>query len=92
MTDDCLPLAALPPGQWAHVHRLVGDPQQVHRLEELGLRGGVRVEMLRSGSPCIIRLDGHRLCFRDGELLRVLVRSDLGCLPGEAASNSGAIV
>ncbi len=31
--------------------------------------------MIRSGAPCIIRVDGSKLCFRDDGILRVLVRT-----------------
>ena len=54
--------------------QVVGQPEQVHRLEELGLRGGTTVEMVQNGSPCIIRLAGHKLCFRADDMLHVLVR------------------
>jgi hypothetical protein len=33
------------------------------------------VEMVQPGSPCIIRLDGQKFCFRADELVQVLVRS-----------------
>jgi Fe2+ transport system protein FeoA len=61
-------------GQHASIGEIVGQPEAVHRLEELGLRGGVMVEMVQSGSPCIVRLAGQKLCFRSDELLRVMVR------------------
>jgi Fe2+ transport system protein FeoA len=51
----------------------MGTPEHVHRLHEMGLRGGAEIEMMQAGSPCIIRLDGHKLCFRDDEATRVLV-------------------
>ena len=57
------------------VGQLVGAPDQVRRLEELGLRAGARLEMIRSGAPCIIRVDGSKLCFRNDDSLRVLVRT-----------------
>ena len=71
---ELIPLNLLGAGCTALVGQLLGHPEQVHRLEELGLRGGAQVEMLQTGSPCIIRLAGHKLCFRADELLRVLVR------------------
>ena len=71
---DLIPLSLLTSGQSAHVDKITGRPDQVHRLEELGLRGGAAIEMVQSGSPCIIRLAGQKLCFRADELLRVLVR------------------
>ena len=30
--------------------------------------------MIRCGSPCILRVDGSTLCFRDDDSLRVMVR------------------
>ena len=71
---DLIPLNLLTPGQSGNVSQVTGRPEQVHRLEELGLRGGAMIEMVQTGSPCIIRLAGQTLCFRADELLRVLVR------------------
>jgi len=71
--DDLIPLNSLPAGSRAEIGAVMGQPEQVHRLEELGLRGGNIVEMVQPGSPCIIRLDGQKFCFRADELLRVLV-------------------
>ena len=71
---ELIPLRCLRPGQAGEVDQVVGDPQQVHRLQELGLRQGARVVMVQSGSPCIIRTSGSKLCFRQSETLGVLVR------------------
>ena len=71
---DLIPLNLLATGQTANIDRVTGQPEHVHRLEELGLRGGATVEMLQSGSPCIVRLAGQKLCFRADELLSILVR------------------
>lgn len=76
--DYLLPLVQLEPGQRAQVTQLMGMPDQVHRLEELGLRTGSTVEMVQSGSPCIIRLDGTKLCFRESEAFSVLVKAGDG--------------
>ena len=72
--QDIIPLNLLRVGQTARVDQLLGKPDQVHRLEELGLRGGVELTMLQPGSPCIIRLAGQKLCFRADEVTSVLVR------------------
>lgn len=74
MTTELLPLQFLPPGQTACVDQLLGDPATIHRLHEMGLQIGAQVEMVRAGSPCIIKLRGHTLCIRDGNLFQVLVR------------------
>ncbi len=70
---DIIPLNLLRTGQTARVDQLLGQPDQIHRLQELGLRNGVELTMLQSGSPCIIRLAGQRLCFRADEVTSVLV-------------------
>jgi ferrous iron transport protein A len=71
---DVIPLNLLEVGQCACVEQVMGQADHVHRLEELGLRGGATIEMVQTGSPCIIRLAGQKLCFRADELLSVLVR------------------
>jgi ferrous iron transport protein A len=68
-----IPLNLVHAGQTAEVRQVVGQAEHVRRLEELGLRGGAELEVVRAGSPCIVRLGGSTLCFRDGELLSVLV-------------------
>lgn len=72
---DLIPLSALRCGQIAEIGQLLGLPEQIRRLEELGFRAGARLEMIRSGAPCIIRIDGSKLCFRNDDSLRVLVRT-----------------
>ena len=73
---DLIPLVHMATGTSARIGQLVGQPDQVHRLEELGLRHGTLVEMLQNGSPCIIRLDQSRLCFRPNDAMGVLVHVD----------------
>ncbi|MBL9084143.1 MAG: ferrous iron transport protein A [Planctomycetales bacterium] len=70
---DLIPLSQLPVGRSAAVGAVLGLPDAVHRLEELGLREGALVEMIQGGSPCIVRLGGNKLCFRADELTTVLV-------------------
>lgn len=59
-----IPLTRLAIGQVATIHSIAGHPDHVHRLEEFGLRGGTRIEMFRSGSPCIVRAGGNKICLR----------------------------
>jgi Fe2+ transport system protein FeoA len=66
-------LGDLPTGQSAHVRRIVGRPDQVHRFEEFGLCGGAEVRMFRPGDPCIIHLGGHKVCLRADGFVQVLV-------------------
>ncbi len=72
---DTFPLQMLAAGQRARIDQLVGRPDEIHRLQELGLHVGKPVEVLQSGSTCIVKLDGTRLAFRDHEGFRVLVRA-----------------
>ena len=67
-------LSALKQGDVAHVCEVVGPIERTRRLKELGFRAGARLEVLQAGSPCIVRIDGSKLCFRDGELASVLVQ------------------
>ena len=71
---DLIPLELLPAGHQAYVDQLIGDDTSVHRLQEMGLRSGILVEMVQSGSPCILKLMGNKLCIRDANLFQVLVR------------------
>ena len=72
---ELMPISALRAGQIAEVGQLIGTESHVRRLQELGLRVGAILQMVRSGSPCILRVDGSTLCFRDDDSLRVLVRA-----------------
>lgn len=71
--QNLIPLRALRPGQVAEVRQLVGQTGHVRRLQELGLRDGTRLEMVRSGQPCIVRVGNTTLCFRDVDSIEVLV-------------------
>jgi len=71
---DTLPLQLLPAGKQGRIDQLVGQPDEVHRLQELGVRIGRPVEVLQSGETCIVKLDGARLAFRSNDSLNVLVK------------------
>ncbi|MEX2118572.1 MAG: FeoA domain-containing protein [Pirellulales bacterium] len=66
-------MSQLVTGQAAVVAQILGPDDMVHRLHELGLKGGVAVEMVQPGRACIVRMGGQKLCFRGDDLLRVLV-------------------
>ncbi len=69
-----IPLSLLSTGESAHIHTVAGHPEQTRRLRELGFQEGAHVQMIQSGVPCIIRLENSKLCFRDGEMSRIMVR------------------
>jgi len=70
---DLIPIASLLPGQVAEVRQVVGRTDQIRRLGELGVRDGVLLEVVRAGTPCVVRMGGTKFCFRDGETCSVLV-------------------
>lgn len=72
--DELVPVRFLARGQSAEISELIGRPEQVQRLHELGLRSGVQIEMVQPGSPCIVKLAEQRLCFRESDLVGILVR------------------
>ena len=73
--DELIPLNLLRPGQSAKVDQFVGQDDQVHRLQEMGLRVGTTIEMVQPGSPCIVRVGERKLSFREGDVFQVLVRA-----------------
>lgn len=68
-----LPIELLHSGERGRICDVEGSPDLVHRLEEMGLHQGVTVQMVRSGSPCILAVNHHRLSFRGSDLANVLV-------------------
>ncbi len=54
-------LQRLPARDVAIVVGIVAEETAAKRLADLGFVPGVRVEMVRRGSPCIVRLDGTRI-------------------------------
>ena len=71
--SQVIPLSMLRAGDSAKVDQVLGKPEQVQRLEELGIRAGETIEIVQAGSPCILQLGTKRLCFREADLLQVLV-------------------
>jgi ferrous iron transport protein A len=71
---DLIPIHLMSAGESAAVGQILGQVQQVRRMHELGFSEGALVEMVRPGSPCIVRMGGKEICFRGAEALSVLVR------------------
>ncbi|MEO1994161.1 MAG: FeoA domain-containing protein [Planctomycetaceae bacterium] len=68
-----VPLEFLGPHERARVVEMDGESSAVHRLQELGLRVGTIVEMVKSGRPSILRIGEHRLSFRPADQMSVMV-------------------
>ena len=69
-----LPLELLRAGDWAEVVEVFGDAAWVGRMAELGLRPGCRLQILSAGSPCLLLINGTRLCLRAEQAMQVLVQ------------------
>lgn len=72
--DVIMPVEFLSTGEWADVAEVTGEPVWVGRMAELGVRIGTRVQVLQSGTPCLVRVDGARLSLRGDLGSQVLVR------------------
>jgi ferrous iron transport protein A len=62
-----VPLALLQPGESGRIHDVCGSPEATARLAEMGLREGVFVRMIQTGTPCLVALGDQRLTFRGGD-------------------------
>ncbi len=60
----CFQVGDLLPGQAADITEIVGHPDSVSRLYEIGIRVGVPLEMMQSGKVCVVRVTGTKLCLR----------------------------
>jgi Fe2+ transport system protein FeoA len=69
-----LPLEFLRAGEWADIAEVLGEPSWVGRMAELGLRAGCRVQVIQGGSPCLVKVNGSRLCLRGEQAMQILVR------------------
>lgn len=73
VVSQILPLELLAAGEVGVVVEIDGDPAMVMRLHEMGLHAGVRVSMVRPGSPCILEINHHRFLIRFEDLATVHV-------------------
>jgi ferrous iron transport protein A len=69
-----LPLDLLATGEWAEVVEVHGEADWIKRMGEMGVHGGSRLQMIRSGSPCLLRVGNTRLCLRGDLATQILVR------------------
>lgn len=74
--NSLIPLQCCPEGRWVRIEAIDGPPAEVHRLQELGFRRGCRLEVFRCGNPCILQIDGHKLCLRCAPGVQVLVQPE----------------
>jgi len=68
-----VPLESLQADEQGTICHIDGDQPLVHRLHEMGIREGARVRMVRSGRPCIVHVNDHRLSLRADGNVTILV-------------------
>ncbi len=67
------PLHGLRSGEAAFICDVQIDPRMGKRLADLGFIGGARIEMIRPGRPCLVRINGTRVGLGWGYQERVFV-------------------
>ncbi len=72
--SEIIPLRMLRPGDRASIDLISGQPDEVQRMEELGLSAGNEIEVLQQGCPCIVRCRGAKYCLRGNDCSCVWVR------------------
>ena len=73
IASQTLPIELMNAGESGVVVDVSGRSDLVVRLEEMGLNAGVRIRMVRPGSPCILEVNQHRISIRFDESISVLV-------------------
>jgi ferrous iron transport protein A len=71
-------LDQIPNGRFVRVVGVVGDDPIARRLNDLGIRKGVQIEVIRQaplGDPTVFELCGYQLCLRRTESARIQVSS-----------------
>lgn len=83
-------------GRFVHVVGVVGDDPIARRLNDLGVRKGVQIEVIRRaplGDPTVFELCGYQLCLRKSESTRIRVSplaEGAESTPGDSAQSGAA--
>ncbi len=70
---EVVPLWLLAAGEGGTVVAIDGQPDLVVRLQEMGMRPGCQVHVIRAGSVSIVAVGNHRFGFRGSEAAFVMV-------------------
>ena len=73
-----LPLNMLKTGEYAEIAFVHGEPSWVGRMAELGVREGCKLQVLQSGTTCLLKISDCRLCIRSSDKTQILVRTVSG--------------
>ncbi len=74
--SEIIPLNLLRSGTRGAIDLVSGLPNEVQRMEELGISAGNEIEVLQEGCPCIVRCRGAKYCLRGKECSCIWVRVD----------------
>lgn len=64
VVSEIVPVEFMGENQSGRIVEIIGPADWQHRLEELGLRTGKQVRLIKGGEPCILGIQGHRLSLR----------------------------
>ena len=73
--SQIVPLEVLGENESGRIVEILGPEAWRHRLDELGLREGCLVRLIKRGQPCLIAIDGQRLSFRSDPAAMILVEA-----------------
>lgn len=85
-------LDQIPKGQSVSVLAVEGDDPIARRLNDLGIRVGMEIEVVRRaplGDPTLFELCGYQLCLRQTESARVQVKPIVGQSVGQSVGQTG---
>ncbi len=72
-TNHPIPVEYLSQDSLGVVVDVAGEGQNIHRLEEMGIRNGCRIRMLCPGETCLLAIDGKKMCVRLGSVAEIMV-------------------
>ncbi|MCA8998778.1 MAG: ferrous iron transport protein A [Planctomycetaceae bacterium] len=64
VVHELIPIDMLRVNESARIAEVHGPQPLVQRLEELGLREGTVIRLVKTGEPLLLAVNGHRLSFR----------------------------
>ena len=73
VVSQAMPLELMEIGDEGVVIDVDGQSDLVVRLEEMGLYPGVKIRMIRPGSPCILEINHQRFLIRVDDAATVMV-------------------
>ncbi len=72
--SEIVPLSLLRSGARGAIDQVSGQPNEVQRMQELGLSAGCEIEVLQEGCPCIVKCKETRYCLRGNDCNCIWVR------------------